>query len=314
MRVTIAIPTYNRVGTLRRTLDSALGQTHADLTVLISDNASDDGTEELCRGYAERDERVRYHRHASNIGPTPNFNWLFEHAADEYVLMLADDDWIDPEYVEVCLRELRARPDHVLVAGRARYYRDGAQIAEGADVQVAEDDGGARVRSYYRQVDDNGTFYGVMRRAALRGAAPMNNELGNDWFHLAAIAFQGKLATLGAPVIHRDASGTSSTLAGIVETFGGNARLRARVPHLFMAATAFAEIAWRAPVYAPLGRVGRLVLALRAAPLVIDWKSLAWHVVAPSVARLGRRPRGRGALRAFDRVTRRLGAGKSRLG
>jgi hypothetical protein len=153
-----------------------------------------------------------------------------------------------------------------------------------------------------------------MRGEALGRAAPMRNELGNDWFHLAAVAFQGKIATLPGPPIHRDAGGTSATLAGIVTIFGGDARLKARVPHLFMAASAFAEIGWRARVYESLGRLGRLVLAARAAPLVIDWRSVAWHLVAPTFARLARRPRGRLVARAFERATRALGAGRSRLG
>jgi hypothetical protein len=311
--VSIGIPTYNRVGTLGAALDSARRQTHERLEIVISDNASDDGTEELCRRAAAEDPRIRYVRHPVNRGPTPNFNWLFDALEAPYVLMLADDDWIDDDYVEVCLRELRARPHHVLVAGLAHYYRDGEKIAEGANVQVDDADPAARVLSYYRQVDDNGTFYGVMPREVLRAAAPMPNDLGNDWFHLAAIAFQGKMLTLPGPNIHRDASGTSETLAGVLSMFGSDSTAQARAPHLFMAAYAGREIL-TAPVYAPLSPPARLWLALRAMPLIVDAKSLAWHLVAPTFANLDRRPRGRWLARAFLALAKRLGAGNTRLG
>jgi len=308
------VPTYNRAATLPRTIESALGQSHRTLEVVISDNASEDGTEEVCRRWAERDSRVRYVRHPVNRGPTANFNFLFTACRGDFVLMLADDDWLDARYVEACLAELGRRPDHVLVAGLALYYRAGTRMAAGARVQVSEATGCARVRSYYRQVDDNGTFYGVVRREALSGAGPMTHELGNDWLQVAAIVFQGRALTLPEVHVHRDAGGTSRDVHTIRATFGQSGRLEGRLPHLFMAARAGRDIVWGRPVYRslPLGR--RLALAATVAGPVIDWRSLAWHLVAPTMAGLGRRPRGRPVWRAFERLTRALGAGRTRLG
>ena len=311
--MSIAVPTYNRAGTLGRALESALSQTWSNTEIIISDNASADETEELCQRYAERDLRIRYVRQRQNLGPTSNFNFLFGACRGEFVQMLADDDWLDPDYVETCLDELRRRADHVLVAGLARYYRGGQAVAEGVPVQVREDSACDRVVSYYRQVEDNGTFYGLVRSQTLRAAGPMCNELGNDWFHLASIAFQGKLGTLRGTHVNRDLGGTSDSVESIVAIVGGSRGVELRLPHVFIAARAAREIRGGS-AYRTLGPLRRAGLSFRVVPAIINWRSLAWHSVAPTFARLSKRPRGRALWRAFVRVTRLLGAGQTPFG
>ena len=51
-RLTVLLPTYNRAASLSRTIESVLGQTHGDIELLISDNASQDDTQALCERYA----------------------------------------------------------------------------------------------------------------------------------------------------------------------------------------------------------------------------------------------------------------------
>lgn len=276
---------------------------------MISDNASTDGTEELCRAVAAQDPRVRYLRQPENRGPTENFNTLFAAVRGEFTMMLADDDWVDPDYVGRCLTVLRERPDHALVAGRARYYRGGEHVGDGVAVQLLDDRPEHRVRAYYRQVDDNGTFYGVMRTEALRAAAPLRNVLGNDWHLMAGVAFSGKVRTLEAPAIHRELGGTSVGIDRILETFGSRPA-QARIPHLVMGWHALADIVWRNPVYRSRPALRRLGLGLASAWALIHWRSLAYHLLAPPIVRLGRRPRLRRLPALLTRARRRWGAGE----
>ncbi|HMD51194.1 MAG TPA: glycosyltransferase, partial [Solirubrobacteraceae bacterium] len=57
--VSVGIPTYNRASRLRRAADSVLGQSYAELELVICDNASDDETEEVCLELSRGDPRVR---------------------------------------------------------------------------------------------------------------------------------------------------------------------------------------------------------------------------------------------------------------
>lgn len=306
--VSIGIPTYERVDTLERTLASALAQTHSRLEVVISDNASSDGTEQLCRAVAARDPRVRYLRQERNRGPTENFNTLFTACTGEYVMMLADDDWIEPAYVAKCLAGLRGDTAAAVVAGRPRYVRDGVFIHDGTWHEHREPDPAARVVAYLRVVDDNGVFYGLVPREVLRRTRPLPNVLGNDWLHMARIACQGSIRMLPDVHIHRELGGTSANVGTILVTFGRSG-WEARIPQLVIAWALGRDIAWGHPIYRPLGP-RRWSLAVRSAAASMRWRALAWHLITPTVAGIARRPRGRFVYRLYSGITRALGAGR----
>jgi glycosyltransferase involved in cell wall biosynthesis len=92
-KISILIPTYNRVHYLREALASALTQDYPHLEVVISDNASTDGTEEYIRGLS--DPRIRYYRNSRNLGSGANYEkLLYEYAAGQYAKYLTDDDYL----------------------------------------------------------------------------------------------------------------------------------------------------------------------------------------------------------------------------
>ena len=101
--VTIGIPTYNRAnGYLREALESALAQSYPNLEIVVSDNGSTDNTESVVRSYA--DPRVRYFRQQPPVVPNDNFNFCLSQANGAYFLLLHDDDKVDSDFVETCLR------------------------------------------------------------------------------------------------------------------------------------------------------------------------------------------------------------------
>src|SRR6266853_631610 len=71
--VSVGLPVYNGEAYLRQVLESVLAQTFTEFELVISDNASTDGTEKICREYAAADPRIRWHRQARNRGVTWNF-------------------------------------------------------------------------------------------------------------------------------------------------------------------------------------------------------------------------------------------------
>src|SRR5436305_4413473 len=97
-KVGVGMPVYNAERYLREALDSFLAQTYADFELTLVDNASDDGTEAICREYATRDDRVRYHRISENMGAVLNFRRAFELARGEYFAWAAHDDLRAPTF------------------------------------------------------------------------------------------------------------------------------------------------------------------------------------------------------------------------
>ena len=99
-RVSIGMPAYNRGPSITRAIESVLGQTLGDLELIISDNASTDETEEVCRRYAARDPRIRYTRHPGPIGGFPNFQFVLDAARAPYFMWLPPDDYALPRLLE----------------------------------------------------------------------------------------------------------------------------------------------------------------------------------------------------------------------
>jgi glycosyltransferase involved in cell wall biosynthesis len=259
--VSIGIPTYNRGTSLTRALESVLAQDYPDIEVIISDNASTDGTEALCRQAASVDPRIRYFRRTHNEGVSSNFRAVLAAAQGEFFMWLSDDDWLDPSYLSRCMAVLVSDPSYSVVCGSDRYYREGKFAASGVSLNLNDVSGAERVVSYYRQVAMNGAFYGVMRRALVT-TLPFQHVLGADWLVVAGMAFYGKIATLSDVSINRSLGGVSRSWPALAEHFGWSG-FRRDNPVVGIAAIVFADIGWRSPAYARLGSAGRLTLSLR---------------------------------------------------
>ena len=109
-RLSIGLPVYNGEDFLAESLDSLLGQTYEDFELIISDNASTDGTADICRRYAKQDSRIRYIRQPRNLGCAPNHNVLVQYARGELFKWVSHDDLYGRELIERCDRGARRVP------------------------------------------------------------------------------------------------------------------------------------------------------------------------------------------------------------
>lgn len=124
-KVSILIATYNRADLLPATLDSALAQTHHDIEVIVSDNASTDGTPELMQTYVTRDPRVQYIRRPVNEGPIVNYHTALQFATGNYIAFLDSDDLFHPTKIERQLECFGTQSPDVGLVHTNYYYIDG---------------------------------------------------------------------------------------------------------------------------------------------------------------------------------------------
>jgi glycosyltransferase involved in cell wall biosynthesis len=108
-RVTVAIPTFNRAHLLRTTIGTVLAQTYTGFDLLVCDNASTDHTADIIAEL--NDARIRYIKRSENIGLFANYNDIIERAANEFILLLADDDLLEPGFLEETIRAMDDDPD-----------------------------------------------------------------------------------------------------------------------------------------------------------------------------------------------------------
>lgn len=121
-RITIGMPVYNGGADLRSALDSLAAQTANDVEIIISDNASTDGSSDLCREFARRHPHVIYIRQTENIGALANFCGLLPRARGQYFMWAAHDDTWPANYVSSLACLLDAHPSAILATAAVEHF------------------------------------------------------------------------------------------------------------------------------------------------------------------------------------------------
>ena len=114
-KVSIGLPVYNGQKFIERTLESILNQDFDDFELIISDNASEDKTEYICRRYVQKDSRIRYSRNDVNVGAGENYNKVFKLAKGKYFKWAAHDDECHRTMLRRCVEVLDCAPDSVVM-------------------------------------------------------------------------------------------------------------------------------------------------------------------------------------------------------
>lgn len=207
-RVTVGLPVFNGARYLPRTLQSILSQSFKDFELIVSDNASTDETEDICRTHARGDRRVRYVRHSENRGAAWNHNCLIELAEGSFFKWAGADDLYEPEFLSFCLKELDSDPDAVLAYPRTVAIDEcGAKLYEySPGWELLSDSPCERLRAvilkggHWVNADPVG---GVIRMDALRRTRLMPSYLGGDKRPLGELSLMGKFIEVPQYLLRR---------------------------------------------------------------------------------------------------------------
>ncbi|MFC4001653.1 glycosyltransferase family 2 protein [Prauserella oleivorans] len=191
-RLSIGLPVYNGEEYLAESLDALLGQTYEDYELIISDNASTDGTQDICRRYAARDSRIRYLRLPRNIGAAPNHNLVFAESRGELFKWASHDDLYGRDLVRRCVEALDERPEIVLAHSWHAIVDSTGAVTDSFDYRLATDSPSAPERFRALLFAPGGDdFYGVIRSHVLRQVAPHDSYHHADRTIVAEIALHG---------------------------------------------------------------------------------------------------------------------------
>lgn len=206
MRLTIGMPVHNGASTIATALDALLAQTVGDFTIIISDNASTDATEEICRRYAALDGRIRYVRHDADRGAAMNFRFVLFEADTPYFMWAAADDRWAPGFVEENLRELAEHPEAVASQSRVLFTKAGRPSHLSAGTFALTGAMKENIARYLRNPADNSRYYGVFRTDVLKAVFPGRSFHALDWGVAAATLKYGTHRELGRVLMIRDSS------------------------------------------------------------------------------------------------------------
>ena len=192
--ISIGLPVYNGEKYLEICLRNLVEQTFPDFEIIVSDNASGDGTDAICRRFAESDPRIRYYRAEANQGASWNYNRVLELARGRYFKWAAYDDLLSPDFLEACLLSLEKDPDLVLSYGVTTIIdaEGRPQTTEPDRMHITDPRPSARLREYLYKVGLTNAIYGLMRIEALRATPGHQPYPGSDIVLLGELAIRGR--------------------------------------------------------------------------------------------------------------------------
>ena len=112
-KLSIYIPTYNRKEYLKRQLEfifSDMGEYSSEIEVVVSDNASDDGTKEVVEDLLQK-YKFAYYRNEVNVGIRANAQMAERYCKGEFQWTIGDDDYIKPGTTKKIFQILNVYPD-----------------------------------------------------------------------------------------------------------------------------------------------------------------------------------------------------------
>ena len=211
--VTIGVPVYNGEQFISCALDSLLGQSLANIELIISDNASTDSTETICRDFARRDARIRYFRQKRNIGAPSNWNFLIHEAHGKYFKWASASDYCAPMMLERCVNAMQGNPNIIVCTGLTQTIDENDQLQEVyiRDKSINEDSPSARFSHIMHTLSRNNIISGVIRLDVLRRTRLNRQYPSGDFVLIAELALYGKLKVMPEVYLFRRRSRDSFT-------------------------------------------------------------------------------------------------------
>lgn len=194
--LSIGLFVYNGERFIEKALNSILGQTFTDFELIISDNASTDRTGEICRDYAQRDSRIRYHRNEKNMGAGWNVRRVCSLATAKYFKWAAADDVLEPDFLRQCVEVLEAdeNESYVIAHSKTKVVDETGKFLENYLWPMKTDSPDPVVRFHEMLLNDHMCYqiFGVMRLSALRQVPPQGSYVNSDGVLLAQMSFLGR--------------------------------------------------------------------------------------------------------------------------
>lgn len=137
MRISVCIPTYNRLDVLQQAVASCLNQTHRPYEILIGDDSSQNDTNEwVNNSLIVSDIRIRYFHNQPSLRQARNVNSLFKNAEGELTVLLHDDDTLLPTALETLHACFVKHPEVDIAFGKQYVMSNDGQIDEEESEQL----------------------------------------------------------------------------------------------------------------------------------------------------------------------------------
>ncbi len=238
-KVIVGLPVYNGEKYLEAAIESHLAQSFGDFRLVISDNGSIDGTEDICTRYAGRDSRVTYLRSPVNRGILWNHRRVLEPLGEStaYFRWAGADDILEPGLLAAMVDVLDARPEIEAVMPATKNIDEEGQVIRTMErtLNLESADVYQRARQILLANYQHVIAYGLLRAQSVKRMRTGPHYIGWDPVFIWELALRGQVFQLVEPALlrrfHRGSISRVKTVGEMRKWVEPNARTGMTFPH-----------------------------------------------------------------------------------
>jgi Glycosyl transferase family 2 len=201
---TIGLPCFKRPETTKLAIASCLAQTHPHFQVVVSDDTPDASIQAVVETFAS--SKIRYIKNDPPLGPPAKYNDMFDRVAKGWMVMLGDDDQLEPRFLERVAQAIREQASLVLIHTRSRMFdTEGRFLAEDRVPDACLEPADA-IPHFYRywfqlRVSLTGFVFPVELMRRIGGFRPLQMHYFEDTLAWTEIASYGQTCLIAEPLL-----------------------------------------------------------------------------------------------------------------
>jgi len=191
--VSIGIPIYNEEQFLAEALDSLATQSYKNIELIISDNASTDQTERICKQFAKEFSTIQYKRLDENIGAAANFRAVSQRATGKYFMWAAGHDLWSENLISECVTALEKNDNATIAFATSIWIDEYSAPLDTKSSGWADTRGLHPIARFYTILWGNmHPILGLIRNKHLKESKEFQSTLGADLIMLAELSLKGE--------------------------------------------------------------------------------------------------------------------------
>jgi glycosyltransferase involved in cell wall biosynthesis len=203
--ISIAMTVFNAASFLAKSIESLLAQDYKNFELIISDNASEDGSSDICQEFAKRDNRIQYYRNTTNMGPARNSYKAADLCSGDFIMPAADHDMYHPNFISRLLELLQQDESVVLAYSRSVYIDENDKTIE-LMPDVVDTRGLGVCQRFSKIIWEFGWMnmvYGLYRTEVFKTVWHASPTIGADHVMIAKLCLLGSIAQIDEPLFYR---------------------------------------------------------------------------------------------------------------
>lgn len=129
-KVSVIVPVYNAGPYLKQCIDSILNQTYHNIELILVNDGSTDGSATICESYRQVDQRVRLiNKKLGGGGVGAARNSALPLITGEFVLFVDNDDWLEPNHIEVLYKALKETDSDISIVNFTQFMEERSSYA-----------------------------------------------------------------------------------------------------------------------------------------------------------------------------------------